>query len=353
MVSLQQRKTKSAPDESMGKHISPVPELYGTPANRQGILPRSSLAQLGIERMVSVMGLSPQNLLIGFELSDSVAGQFRKFEKTVRRCRLELSGEAVHDARVQCRRLIARLVLIDVAMTSTDLQAAQKPLKRLLKSLGGLRDVQVQKGALSAELTRHPEVGGLWIELGRRQQGLIRSASRFVSEFNMGKLRRRLEMIQAELKNPAARLAAKAVLGDSIIRATQQAFDKVVLRSRAIRPDEVSTVHRVRTAYKKFRYMAESLPPTVGSPSEAQFSAMDGYQQVMGSIQDVEVLLEFLTGYIALRPEVAWSLASFKNILLERRTRLVRDYMSLADRLHSFWPLQSVPDKIRRPAVFS
>jgi len=97
---------------------------------------------------------------------------------------------------VHCRRLIARLVLIDMAMTSTDLQAAQKPLKRLLKALGGLRDVQVQKDALSAELTRHPEVGGLWIELGRRQQELIRSASRFVSEFNMGKLRRRLEVIQ-------------------------------------------------------------------------------------------------------------------------------------------------------------
>src|SRR5580692_6470690 len=121
MASLQQRKTKTASGESMGKHISPVPELYGAAANRLGVLPGSSLAQLGIERM------------------DSLTGQFRKFEKAVRRCRLELSGEAVHDARVQCRRLIARLDLIDIAMTSTDVQAAQKPLKRLLKSLGGLR----------------------------------------------------------------------------------------------------------------------------------------------------------------------------------------------------------------------
>jgi CHAD domain-containing protein len=353
MVLFKQRKAGVASDESMGKHISPVPELYAAAANRLGILPGSSLAQLGIERMVSVMGISPQNLLIGFELSDSVAGQFRKFEKAVRWCRLELSGEAVHDARVHCRRLIARLVLIDMAMTSTDLQAAQKPLKRLLKSLGRLRDVQVQKDALSTELTRHPEVGGLWIELGRREQKLIRSASRFVSQFNLGKLRRRLEVIQAELKNPTARLAAKAVLGDSIVRAMQQAFDKVVLRSRDISPDDVSTVHRVRTAYKKFRYMAESLPPTVGRPSEAQLSVMDGYQQAMGNIQDVEVLREFLTGYTALQPEVAWSLASFKNTLLERRTRLVYDYMALADRLHSFWPLQSVPDKIRRPPIFS
>lgn len=303
--------------------------------------------------MVSVMGISPQNLLIGFELSDSVAGQFRRFEKEVRRCRLELSGEAVHDARVHCRRLIARLVLIDTGMTSTDLQSAKKPLKRLLKSLGGLRDVQVQKAALSTELTRHPEVGGLWIELGRREQELIRWVSRYVSEFNLGKLRRRLEVIQSELKNPAARLAAKAVLGDSIIRAAQTAFDKVVLRSRAISPDDVSTVHRVRTAYKKFRYMVESLPPTAGRPSEAQLSAMDGYQQAMGTIQDVEVLLEFLTGYIALRPEVAWSLASFKNIVLDRRARLVQDYMTISGQLHSFWPLQAIPGEFRQLPAFS
>jgi CHAD domain-containing protein len=353
MVLIEHRKGGVASGESMGKHISPVPTLYDVAANRLSILPGSSLAQLGIERMVSVMGISPQNLLIGFELSDSVTGQFRKFEKAVRRCRLELSGEAVHDTRVHCRRLIARLVLIDMAMTSTDVQSAQKPLKQLLKSLGGLRDVQVQKRALSAELTRHPEVGGLWIELGRREQELIRSVSRFVSGFYMGKLRRRLEVIQAELKNPTARLAAKAVFGDSIIRATQQAFDKVLLRFRAISPDDVSTVHRVRTAYKKFRYMAESLPPIVGRPSGAQLSAMDGSQQAMGSIQDVEVSLEFLNSYTALRPEVAWSLASFKNALLERRNRLVHDYMALADRLHSFWPLQSVPDKICQPPVFS
>ena len=268
--------------------------------------------------------------------SDSVAEQLLRFEKMVRRCRFEFSEKAVHDVRVHCRRLIARLVLIEMAMSLTNLQATRKHLKRLLKLLGALRDVQVQKEILAAELPRHPEVGGLWIEIGGRERELIQPSSRFMSEFKMGKLRRRLEIIQDELKNTTARLATKAVLGESIIGATQHAFDEVMLRACAISPDDASTVHRVR-------YMVESLPPILGGPSEVQLSAMDAYQQAMGRIQDVDVLLKFLGEYTALRPEVVWSLASFKNALLERRSRLIQDFIVIADKLCSFWPIPPMP----------
>jgi len=335
MVFLEQGKDGIASGESNGKPSSSASAQSDGSANHPGGLPSPSTVQLKIERMVSVMGVTPENLLIGFELSNSVAEQLGKFEKTVRRCRLELSREAVHDARVHGRRLIARLVLIGRAIPATNLRPTQKPLKQLLKVLGGLRDVQVQKTVLSAELARRPEVGGLWIEFGQREQELIRSSSRLLSEFKMGKLRRRLEFIQAELGNPAAHLAAKSVLGDSIIRAAQEAFDEVVLRARVISRDDVSTIHRVRVAYKRFRYMVESLPATVGRPSEAGLSAMDGYQRAMGSIQDVQVLLDFLTAYEALRPEVAWSLASFKDTLRERHSRLASDFMALAGRVRT------------------
>jgi CHAD domain-containing protein len=351
MMPLEQRKSGTGSVRTVGNLASPAAARDGEAGNCLRASPRPSLAQLGIERMVFALGIAPRNFLISFELSDAVAEQYAKLEKMVRRCRREFSAEAVHDARVHCRRLIARLVLVEVAMSPAGLHAVLRSLKRLLKSLGDLRDVQVQKLALRAELSRHPEVGGLWIELGRREQELIRSASRFVAGFKTGKLRRRLEALQAELKNPAARLAAKSVLGDSIIRATQQAFDEVVQHARAISRDDVSTVHRVRIAYKKFRYVVESLPATVGRPSEVQLSAMAEYQQVMGSIQDVKVLLGFLAGYTALRPEVSSSLEQFRQTLLDRRSQLVHDFMALADTLHSFWPLQSVSPEIRQSAV--
>jgi len=351
MTPLEQLKSGTGSVGTVGKFTSPAAARDGEAGDCHRASPGSSLAQLGIERMVCALGIAPRNFLISFELSDAVAEQYAKLEKMVRRCRREFSAEAVHDARVHCRRLIARLVLVEVAISPAGLHAVLRSLKRLLKSLGELRDVQVQKLALRAELSRHPEVGGLWIELGRREQELIRSASRFVAGFKTAKLRRRLEALQAELKNPAARLAAKSVLGDSIIRATQQAFDEVVQHARAISRDDVSTVHRVRIAYKKFRYMVESLPATVGRPSEAQLSDMAEYQQVMGSIQDVKVLLGFLAGYTALRPEVSSSLEPFRQTLLDRRSRLVHDFMALADTLHSFWPLQSVPPEIHQSAV--
>jgi len=333
MIALKKRKAGTALGESTVKPSSLASADYGAPTpNCLRVLPSPSVTQLKIERIVSVMGITPQNLLICFELSDSVAEQLLRFEKMVRRCRFEFSEKAVHDVRVHCRRLIARLVLIEMAMSLTNLQATRKHLKRLLKLLGALRDVQVQKEILAAELPRHPEVGGLWIEIGGRERELIQPSSRFMSEFKMGKLRRRLEIIQDELKNTTARLATKAVLGESIIGATQHAFDEVMLRACAISPDDASTVHRV-----------ESLPPILGGPSEVQLSAMDAYQQAMGRIQDVDVLLKFLGEYTALRPEVVWSLASFKNALLERRSRLIQDFIVIADKLCSFWPIPPMP----------
>jgi CHAD domain-containing protein len=224
-------------------------------------------------------------------------------------------------------------------------------LKRLLKSLGELRDVQVQQLALAAELSRYPEVGGLWIELGRREQKLIQSAARSLDGFKLGKIRRQLEEVQAGLKNPAARLAAKAVLGESILRATQQAFEATAERACDIDADEVSTVHRVRTAYKKFRYMVEALPAALGRPSEAQAAAMAEYQQAMGAIQDVDVLLNLVADHGAQDPGVAWSLESFRKALLDRRTWLVDEFIARADALYSFWPLQSAPLGILQTAV--
>jgi CHAD domain-containing protein len=351
MTLLEQRKSGTASGETMGNLLSPAAAHDGRAGNCLRASPVYSLAQLRIERMVSAMGIAPRNILISFELSNAVAEQWANFERMLRRCRRESSAEAVHDTRVHCRRLIARLVLVELALSAASLHAVLRSLKRLLKSLGELRDVQVQKLALTAELSRHPEVGGLWIELGRRERELIRSASHSVSQFKTGKLRRRLEALQAELENPAARLAAKSVLGDSIIRATQQAFDEVVQHACAVSRDDVSTVHRVRTAYKKFRYMVESLPATVGRPSEAQLSAMAEYQQGMGSIQDVEVLLGFLTGYVAHRAEASCMLEPFRQALFDRRRRLVHKFMALADTLYSFWPLQSVAPEIRQTAV--
>ena len=315
-------------------NIGPVLELAAPPGQRGAELARRLLPSLGIQ---------PQDLTVAFQLADRIAQQRVKFEKQLAACQKKCSEESVHEARVQCRRLIARLCLVKAAFPSRTVDSVLRSLKRFLKKLGELRDVQVQRLALTDDLSRHPEISGLWIELGRREEELVQQAAETTRRFKIGKLHKRVRALEAELTDPAARLAAKANLSAAIVRALEEAYAEVKGRRLAIKPAVPSTVHRVRIAYKKFRYMVESLPPAIARPSSAQLTAMTDYQGAMGRIQDVEVLDRQVEEYAERFPVAASDLSRFRQVLLERRRLLIDKYLGVADSLPSFWPLRSPP----------
>src|SRR5262249_16256250 len=152
--------------------------------------------------------------------------------------------------------------------------------------LGGLRDAQVQKRALACELAEHPDVGGLWLELEKREMDLTNVTAEKLRRFKTTKLTRQLEKLEAELTDPTARLAGKTNLRERVIQAVANSHAKVMERRRAINLLIPATLHRTRTAFKRFRYMIESLPPSVARPSCQMLSAMSDYQDALGKIQD-------------------------------------------------------------------
>jgi CHAD domain-containing protein len=303
-------------------------------------------AHLPLLRLLSELGVAPRDVLVAYQLADAVALQSARFHKLCARCRRSFSEESVHDARVHCRRLIARISLVHEAMPNSALESVIRALKRFLKPLGELRDVQVQKQALTEELTRFPEVAGLWIELGKQEKRLARAAGASIRGFAMGKLDRRLEALESELTDPCARLAAKTGLHEAVVRALEEAYRVVLQRRRQIDPALPATVHRVRIAYKKFRYMVESLPPAVGKASELQLAAMAHYQTALGNVQDVEVLGGFVSDYLHRFPKLGPGLEQFQGHLVERQDGLIGDYLNIADTLASFWPLPSPPPEL-------
>jgi CHAD domain-containing protein len=290
-------------------------------------------------RLLPGLGIPALDFAVAYQAAERVADQRARFEKSLGLCQHGCDAQSVHSARVQCRRLMARLYLLKEAFPSVTLDSTLRSLKRFLKRLGELRDVQVQKQALTNDLGLHPEVAGVWIELGRREQELMRLVVETTRRFRLGKLARRMRALEAELTDPTARLAAKAHLRATLIRAVEAAYADVNRRRLAIDPSVPSTVHRVRVAYKKFRYMIESLPPAIAEPSASQLSAMANYQAAMGRIQDIEVLDRFVNDYAERFPLITPDLARFRQVLLARRRLLVSEYLGLADSLLSFWPL--------------
>jgi CHAD domain-containing protein len=294
-------------------------------------------------KLLPPLGLREQDLMVAFQLADAVETQRTRFNRMVARCQKHFSEESVHNARVACRRLIARLLMVRAAAPDPTIDKVLRQLKRFLKNLGTLRDIQVQKQHFNEDLRNHHEISGLWIELGQKELDLIKSVQEKLSRFKLRKLNRRVRAVEEDLADPTARLATKAAMCASVVDALETAYAAVLRRKEAIDPSVPATVHQTRIAYKKYRYMVESLPPAICRPSSVQLSAMAEYQTAMGVIQDTEVSITVVKNYGNRFPLLAGDLVRYERELARRMEHQINEYLDRADVLSSFWPLESPP----------
>jgi CHAD domain-containing protein len=116
-----------------------------------------------------------------------------------------------------------------------------------------------------------------------------------------GKIRKSIVVAARQLEalpdTPAVQQEKRA----EAILAIEMAFNRVVERKHAITPTDASSIHRMRVAFKKFRYTVESLAPLRGRTSSKQLKAMNAFQGSMGDIQDAEVLLTNVQAFARFR----------------------------------------------------
>lgn len=110
-------------------------------------------------------------------------------------------------------------------------------------------------------------------------------------------------------------------------------FNRVCALQRRMDAAQPATIHRVRVAFKKYRYMAESLARMQPGVTRHRLHAMHAHQTRMGEIQDIEALLKRVGR--CLRKKTA---GPFRRDLLHRRDRLVKRFLATADRLLDFRP---------------
>jgi CHAD domain-containing protein len=121
------------------------------------------------------------------------------------------------------------------------------------------------------------------------------------------------------------------------IHAVEVAFNTVVERRRAIEAADTATIHRMRVAFKKFRYMVEALAPVLEHVTAKRLKAMNTFQDSMGRIQDIETLLANVQAFWHKQqtPEAARSRAYQE--LIRGRASLIEAFLNLADTLFTFW----------------
>lgn len=260
--------------------------------------------------------------------AEGLAGLLAEHRKAcrnaLRRTRASLSAAAVHDLRVAIRRLLSTLRLVAAAAPRAPGKKVRRKLRHLLRRLSGLRDTHVQLGLLRA--------------LGRRMP-----APRDFREFlkcRRHRLERRLKptLAAAALTPRRARrteAALRAALADTLVR----------LETRRLRMDPArpATIHRLRVALKRYRYMAEALARLAPGADAGRLAALRECQRRMGGIQDLDVLLKRLEKS-APRAAAPAHWAAFAESLRRRRD-------AQGARLAAAWPRDLDPFTDSRQAL--
>jgi len=275
---------------------------------------------------------------VGPALAEALEERWNCYRKQLRHCREKSSENAVHELRVATRRLLAQFVLLSCVAPSAGLEKTRRMLKRRMAALGDLRDTHVQLRFIDQQAASFPELDPLRAWLRRRERRLVKSAARKVNRFRTKKLGKWIAAMTEDLAANAGNSRARRQLTSTVVRATANAFAEAVRRRRAIDLADFRTIHQTRVAFKRFRYMVESLSPCLTGLSKRQLRALAYYQRKMGIIQDLEVMRCCVASFVREHRKTEASLLPFCRYLRQRRARALRSFLKSADRLFDFWP---------------
>ncbi len=257
-----------------------------------------------------------------------------------KRCREDFSEEAVHDMRIASRRLLALVDLLQEVTPHLNLKNLRAVFKNQLDSLDNLRDTQVMLAEFTENIENLPELATLIKFLKKREKRLLEAAEHDVHEFKLTRIARQIENTRTNL----ASLNAEQELSPRLLPALDNARLKVNQRLQAVDPSQPFTIHRVRIAFKKFRYMLEIIAPILPEFPKTLFKTMHDYQASMGEIQDVEVMLRTLEDYSDGHP--AYDSQPVRLFYEKRHTESIHAFIEDMQEFVTFWrpsPMETFP----------
>ncbi len=275
----------------------------------------------------------------GTVLHDAVDARWKKYNAELKNCRTEFSGEAVHDLRVAVRRLLAIFDLLRSVIHHPRIQKIRRELKDQLDDLDELRDIQVQLADISEFVHDVPELKTFREYLQKKEKKFLHTAHKHIGSIKLGGLSKRIEKVSGMIE-----LLLEQDIGDSLFEVLDDAFARAIRYYAVIDVEKPTTIHRLRVAFKKFRYMIEIIHPLLEKFPEENFQKMHDYQGMMGDIQDMEVALQQLDDFVDSNP--AASLESVQDHYTARLKQSLFNYLEDKGELLIFWriePDQSFP----------
>jgi CHAD domain-containing protein len=238
------------------------------------------------------------------------------------------SEEAVHDLRVSTRRLLAVLDLVRLLDPACRGKKIRGGLKELLDGFDGLRDTQVMLLISNAELSGLPGWVSFRAALLGKEQKYLQSAEKKLRGMKIEDISRRFSKIRA-----------KALLMDhpdsALLAVVDETYQVALLRLGRVDSNHVETIHSLRIAFKKFRYMLECVHPLVPGFTSKHFKLLRDYQTLMGRIQDSEVLQQALGKFTSKSNKTG--MEPVRQFFQSQYSNELKVFLENKTRLHDFW----------------
>src|SRR5574343_1504074 len=170
---------------------------------------------------------------------------WEKYSKRLTDCRQTGSEAAVHNLRISCRRLLAIIALLQALDPDASLDKLRKHLKTQLDNFDELRDTQVMLIEVADNLDGCVDMARYHSYLKLNEQRLLAAIPELLLPHRKSlhlKARNSLSLGSMPLKRQI----------HAVITATYQA---ALERYRLLTPEDPSSLHRLRIALKKLRYM--------------------------------------------------------------------------------------------------
>lgn len=262
--------------------------------------------------------------------------RWKNYRAELKRCRAEFSNEAVHDLRVASRRMLAFIRLMNSISPGPRLQKIRRYFKEQLDEFDHLRDTQVILAEISETLQGLPQLQEFQDHLQSLEKRLLKTLRKKLRVIDLFDVSKRIRRLRESLKTDSS---------DDLVLKTFQAVDDAFLITKRrrdwVNPAQATSIHRVRIAFKSFRYMVEITHPLLKVFPVENLKCMHDYQSLMGEIQDVEVILQALTD----APANVSSLdpAPVRRYYEGCHVKAISAYLENMNQLDTFW--RSAPDQ--------
>jgi CHAD domain-containing protein len=249
-------------------------------------------------------------------LAETGRERIARFRKRLKEAATDPTSEkAVHDLRVAIRRVLAwTAVWEELIGPDPGLREARGSLKKLMSPLGRLRDAHVKRDAIRRHVPTGDRPSYLYALLVAsdvlRWEARVR---RLLKERWPAGIR-----IRVPKRGAAPGDGIDIAAGASRLLATL-AGDVARHRETALDPGNPEALHRMRLAFKKYRYAWEVLSPLSPRPGKAAADRYHAFQTLLGTIHDCDVILHEAAAF---RKDAA---GSGKESVLEASFRQLRE----------------------------